>query len=101
MMAKLFFESIVGLFYKHVFTAPRETYRKTTPLGVTFALGDLAGLVCAVISHLDDLLVFMGKPENWGDGERDGHCSTPDAGLGHPGAQRSLLERSRASGVDA
>ena len=42
-MAKLFFESIVGLFYKHVFTAPKETYRKTTQLGVTFTAGYLAG----------------------------------------------------------
>ena len=50
-MAKFFFfEKIVQLFYTHVFTAPKETYSKTTQLGVTFASGYLAGVVCAVVS---------------------------------------------------
>ena len=39
-MAKFFFfEYIVGLFYRHVFTAPKESYGKPTQLGVTFASG--------------------------------------------------------------
>ena len=69
-MAKFyFFEKIVSLFYTHVFTAPKETYSKPTQLGVTFASGYLAGVVCAVVSHPADSLVSqMGKAENRGKG---------------------------------
>lgn len=67
-MAKFFFfEKIVQLFYTHVFTAPKETYGKTTQLGVTFASGYLAGVVCAIVSHPADSLVSqMGKEANRG-----------------------------------
>jgi len=67
-MAKFyFFEKIVSLFYTHVFTAPKETYAKTTQLGVTFASGYLAGVVCAIVSHPADSLVSqMGKQTNKG-----------------------------------
>ncbi|KAI0083735.1 mitochondrial carrier protein [Irpex rosettiformis] len=67
-MAKFFFfEYIVGLFYKNVFTAPKETYGKPTQLGVTFASGYIAGVVCAVVSHPADSLVSqLGKAENKG-----------------------------------
>jgi len=69
-MAKFFFfEYIVDLFYSHVFTAPKNTYSKTTQLGVTFASGYLAGVVCAIVSHPADSLVSqMGKAENRGKG---------------------------------
>lgn len=67
-MAKFFFfEYFVGLFYKNVFTAPKDTYGKPTQLGVTFASGYLAGVVCAVVSHPADSLVSqLGKPANRG-----------------------------------
>jgi len=67
-MAKFFFfERIVQVFYTHVFTEPKETYGKTTQLGVTFASGYLAGVVCAIVSHPADSLVSqLGKPENKG-----------------------------------
>jgi solute carrier family 25 phosphate transporter 3 len=67
-MAKFFcFEKIVQLFYTHVFTAPKETYSKGTQLGVTFASGYLAGVVCAVVSHpADSLVSLLGKAENKG-----------------------------------
>ena len=49
-MAKFFFfEKIVSVFYTHVFTSPKSSYSKTTQLGVTFASGYLAGVVCAVV----------------------------------------------------
>ncbi|KAI0342986.1 mitochondrial carrier protein [Trametopsis cervina] len=69
-MAKFFFfEYIVELFYSHVFTAPKDTYSKPTQLGVTFASGYLAGVVCAVVSHpADSLVSLMGKAENKGKG---------------------------------
>ena len=67
-MAKFyFFEKIVQLFYTHVFTEPKETYAKTTQLGVTFASGYLAGVVCAIVSHPADSLVSqLGKAGNKG-----------------------------------
>jgi len=67
-MAKFsFFEKIVELFYTHVFTEPKDTYSKGTQLGVTFASGYLAGVVCAIVSHPADTVVsLMGKTENKG-----------------------------------
>ncbi|KAA1475496.1 mitochondrial carrier protein [Dentipellis sp. KUC8613] len=67
-MAKFFFfEKIVSLFYTHVFTQPKDTYGKGTQLGVTFASGYLAGVVCAIVSHPADSLVSqLGKPSNRG-----------------------------------
>ena len=67
-MAKFFFfEKIVQLFYTHYFTAPKDSYSKTTQLGITFASGYLAGVVCAIVSHPADTVVsLMGKPTNKG-----------------------------------
>jgi hypothetical protein len=69
-MAKFFFfEYIVSLFYKNVFTAPKETYSKTTQLGITFASGYLAGVICAIVSHpADSVVSLMGKAQNKGKG---------------------------------
>ena len=67
-MAKFFFfEYIVGLFYTHVFTKPKNEYSKPTQLGVTFASGYLAGVICAVVSHpADSIVSLMGKAGNKG-----------------------------------
>ncbi len=67
-MAKFyFFEKTVQLFYTHVFPEPKDTYSKTTQLGVTFASGYIAGIVCAVVSHPADSLVSqLGKAANKG-----------------------------------
>lgn len=67
-MAKFFsFEYIADLFYAHLLTAPKDTYSQPTQLGVTFASGYLAGIVCAVVSHpADSLVSLMGKPANRG-----------------------------------
>ncbi|KAG7093791.1 hypothetical protein E1B28_007436 [Marasmius oreades] len=67
-MAKFFFfEKTVSLFYNHVFTKPKETYSKSTQLGVTFASGYIAGIVCAIVSHpADSLVSLLGKAENKG-----------------------------------
>lgn len=65
-MAKFyFFEKVVQLFYDNVFTQPKDTYSKSTQLGITFASGYIAGVVCAVVSHPADSLVSqMGKADN-------------------------------------
>jgi solute carrier family 25 phosphate transporter 3 len=67
-MAKFFFfELIVQSFYKHVFVNPKETYSKGTQLGITFASGYLAGIICAIVSHpADSLVSLMGKDANKG-----------------------------------
>lgn len=67
-MAKFFFfEKIVQLFYTKVFTAPKDSYSKGTQLGVTFASGYLAGVVCAIVSHpADSIVSLLGKAENKG-----------------------------------
>lgn len=67
-MAKFyFFEKTVQLFYTHVFTKPKESYDKGTQLGVTFASGYIAGVVCAIVSHpADSLVSLLGKAENKG-----------------------------------
>lgn len=67
-MAKFFFfEKIVQLFYTHVFPEPKDTYSKGTQLGVTFASGYIAGVVCAIVSHpADSLVSLMGKAEHKG-----------------------------------
>merc|ERR1719473_808074 len=67
-MAKFFFfEGIVKAFYTYVFTQPKDTYNKPTQLGITFASGYLAGIICAIVSHPADTLVSQkGKAENAG-----------------------------------
>jgi len=67
-MAKFyFFEKTVEMFYKVVFTNPKDTYSKATQLGITFASGYLAGIICAVVSHPADSMVSqLGKPANKG-----------------------------------
>jgi len=52
------------MFYTHVFTEPKSSYPKTTQLGITFAAGYLAGIICAVVSHPGDSVVsLMAKPK--------------------------------------
>lgn len=69
-MAKFFFfEKVVEAFYTHVFTEPKASYAKSTQLGVTFASGYIAGVICAIVSHpADSLVSLMGKAENKGKG---------------------------------
>ncbi|KDO20415.1 hypothetical protein SPRG_14353 [Saprolegnia parasitica CBS 223.65] len=50
-------------------TEPKDSYPKSTQLGVTFASGYLAGVICAIVSHpADSLVSLMGKAENKGKG---------------------------------
>ncbi len=57
-MAKFyFFEKVVEAFYTHVFTEPKSSYTKSTQLGITFASGYTAGVICAIVSHPADTVV--------------------------------------------
>ena len=53
------FENIVRLFYRKVFTQPKETYSKATQLSIVFASGYLAGILCAIVSHPADTMVSI------------------------------------------
>lgn len=58
---------MVQVFYTYVFTAPKDSYSKSTQLGVTFASGYSAGVICAIVSHpADSLVSLMGKADNKG-----------------------------------
>jgi solute carrier family 25 phosphate transporter 3 len=67
-MAKFFFfEKVVRLFYKHIFTEEKSSYSKSTQLSITFASGYIAGVICAIVSHPADTLVSQaGKKKNQG-----------------------------------
>jgi len=67
-MAKFyFFEKVVEAFYTHVFTKPKDSYSKSTQLGITFASGYTAGVICAIVSHpADSMVSLLGKAENKG-----------------------------------
>ena len=53
------FENIVRYFYRNVFTAPKDSYSKSTQLGIVFLSGYLAGILCAIISHPADTMVSI------------------------------------------
>eukprot|EP00388_Colpodella_angusta_P023170 GDKJ01059174.1.p1 GENE.GDKJ01059174.1~~GDKJ01059174.1.p1 ORF type:complete len:324 (-),score=73.67 GDKJ01059174.1:152-1123(-) len=67
-MAKFaLFEKTVQLFYAKVFTQPKDSYSKSTQLGITFASGYIAGIVCAIVSHpADNVVSQLSKPDNKG-----------------------------------
>lgn len=51
------FESTVEALYAHVVPVPKEQCSKATQLGVSFAAGYIAGVLCAIVSHPADNLV--------------------------------------------
>jgi solute carrier family 25 phosphate transporter 3 len=53
------FEKTVRALYAHVFTAPRDSYSKSTQLMITFAAGYIAGVFCAIVSHPADCVVSV------------------------------------------
>nr|XP_016472619.1 PREDICTED: mitochondrial phosphate carrier protein 3, mitochondrial-like [Nicotiana tabacum] len=60
MMKFASFETIVEQLYKHVIPTPKEQCSKSTQLGVSFAGGYLAGILCAIVSHpADNLVSFL------------------------------------------
>jgi solute carrier family 25 phosphate transporter 3 len=60
-------QKIVETFYTHIFTKPKDSYDKSTQLGITFTSGYIAGVICAIVSHpADSVVSLMGKAENKG-----------------------------------
>lgn len=69
-MAKFFFfEKVVSYFYRNIFTEEKSSYSKSTQLGITFASGYIAGVICAIVSHpADSIVSLMAKAEYKGKG---------------------------------
>lgn len=60
MMKFASFETIVELIYKHAIPTPKNECSKNLQLGVSFAGGYIAGVLCAIVSHpADNLVSFL------------------------------------------
>ncbi|CAO2828680.1 unnamed protein product [Amaranthus hypochondriacus] len=60
MMKFASFETVVELIYKHAIPIPKSECSKSLQLGVSFAGGYIAGVLCAVVSHpADNLVSFL------------------------------------------
>ncbi|KAI8137044.1 mitochondrial phosphate carrier protein 2 [Fennellomyces sp. T-0311] len=57
MMKFASFEATVELIYKTFLTKPKNEYNKLQQLGVSFAGGYIAGILCATVSHPADVIV--------------------------------------------
>lgn len=54
------FETIVEMLYKYAIPTPKEQCSKSLQLGVSFAGGYVAGILCAIVSHpADNLVSFL------------------------------------------
>lgn len=48
------------MIYKYAMPAPKDKCSKNTQLGVSFAAGYVAGVLCAIVSHpADNLVSFL------------------------------------------
>ncbi|KAL8243540.1 hypothetical protein R6Q59_009798 [Mikania micrantha] len=64
MMKFASFETIVEMMYKHAIPTPKEQCSESFQLGVSFAGGYLAGILCAVVSHpADNLVSFLNNSQ--------------------------------------
>jgi solute carrier family 25 phosphate transporter 3 len=60
MMKFASFETIVEMIYKNVIPTPKAQCSKSKQLGVSFAAGYIAGVLCAIVSHpADNLVSFL------------------------------------------
>ncbi|XP_050232815.1 mitochondrial phosphate carrier protein 3, mitochondrial-like [Mercurialis annua] len=60
MMKFASFETIVEMIYKHAIPRPKSECSKSLQLGVSFAGGYVAGVLCAIVSHpADNLVSFL------------------------------------------
>lgn len=54
------FETIVEMLYKYAIPTPKNECNKPFQLGVSFACGYVAGVLCAIIYHpADNLISFL------------------------------------------
>ncbi|KAI3924913.1 hypothetical protein MKW98_031164 [Papaver atlanticum] len=65
MMKFTSFETIVENIYKHVTPKPKDECSKSMQLGVSFAGGYIAGVLCAIVSHpADNLVSFLNNAKD-------------------------------------
>ncbi|KAJ2786309.1 Cu/Pi carrier [Coemansia interrupta] len=83
------FENIVEAIYSRVLQRPKSQLSKPQQLGVTFAAGYLAGIMCAVVSHPADTVVS--KLNSRGEGQTTVSSILKD--LGFRGLWAGLLPR--------
>jgi solute carrier family 25 phosphate transporter 3 len=63
------FENTVKFCYNNIWTAPKETYSKSTKLMITFLSGYWAGIFCAIVSHPADTMVSIMNKRGGSAGE--------------------------------
>ncbi|XP_071729388.1 mitochondrial phosphate carrier protein 3, mitochondrial-like [Rutidosis leptorrhynchoides] len=64
MMKFASFETIVEKLYKYAIPMPKDQCSKQTQLGVSFAGGYVAGVLCAIVSHpADNLVSFLNNAQ--------------------------------------
>lgn len=69
------FETVVEMIYKHVIPQPKEQCSKNLQLGVSFAAGYIAGVLCAVVSHpADNLVSFLNNAKGATFGDVSGYA---------------------------
>ncbi|KAI3992372.1 hypothetical protein MKX01_030093 [Papaver californicum] len=65
MMKFTSFETIVENIYKHVTPKPKDECSKSMQLGVSFAGGYIAGVICSIVSHpADNLVSFLNNAKD-------------------------------------
>ncbi|KAH9329305.1 hypothetical protein KI387_001413 [Taxus chinensis] len=70
MMKFASFELVVELLYKHAIPKPKDQCSKPFQLGVSFAAGYIAGILCAIVSHpADNLVSFLNNAKGASVGE--------------------------------
>ena len=74
MMKFASFETVVEMIYKQAVPTPKEQCSKGLQLGVSFAAGYVAGVLCAIVSHpADNLVSFLNNAKGATVGDVNGH----------------------------
>lgn len=77
MMKFASFETIVEKIYKYAIPTPKEQCSKNLQLGVSFAAGYAAGVLCAIVSHpADNLVSFLNNAKGATIGDVSGYIHT-------------------------
>lgn len=59
------FETVMDMFYNHIFTKPKDSYDKRTQLSISLLSGYISGMICAIVSHpADSIISLRCKVEN-------------------------------------
>ncbi|KAJ1798659.1 Cu/Pi carrier [Coemansia sp. RSA 2598] len=87
------FENIVEAIYSRVLRRPKDRFSKAQQLGVTFAAGYMAGILCAIVSHPADTIVSKLNSVGKDPGGKNPSVSAILNELGFAGVWAGLLPR--------